>query len=49
MNYNESRESVKDFIRLSRQILTTKIQINDKKDETTRLLEYINMETDKMD
>jgi hypothetical protein len=41
----ETRESAQVYIDLSRQILVTKISINDKKDETERLLEYINAES----
>lgn len=42
------KESAKDFINTSRQILMSKISINLKKDENERLQEYITMEQEKL-
>jgi hypothetical protein len=44
----EGKESVKDFINLSRQILMAQISINTKNEENERLREYILMEQDKL-
>ena len=46
---NEGKESVKDFISISRQILMSQISINAKTDENQRLKEYIQMEQEKLD
>lgn len=45
----ENKESVKDFINFSRQILMSQISINQKKEENERLNEYITMEQEKLD
>lgn len=44
----EARETVRDFINFSRQILLNKIAINDKQAESERLQEYITMEEEKL-
>ena len=46
---NEGKESVKDYINFSRQILMSQISINQKKEENERLREYIMMEKEKLD
>lgn len=46
---NEGKESVKDFIDLSRSILRAQISINSKTEENERLQEYIAMETEKLE
>ena len=46
---NEGKESVKDYINFSRQILMSQISINQKKEENERLKEYILMEKEKLD
>ena len=46
---NEGKESTKEFISLSRQILMSQIAIKDKTDENSRLKEYITMEQEKID
>ena len=46
---NEGKESVKDFIDLSRAILRSQISINLKTEENDRLQEYIAMETEKLE
>ena len=43
------KETVKEFINLSRQILMSQISINAKKEENERLIEYIEMEKAKLD
>lgn len=48
MKGNEQRESIKDFLGISRQILLSQIQINTKKEERDRLIEYITMEQEKL-
>lgn len=45
----EGKESVKDFIDLSRAILRSQISINSKNEENERLQEYISMETEKLE
>lgn len=45
----EGKESVKDFIDLSRAILRAQISINSKTEENERLQEYIAMETEKLE
>ena len=45
---NEQRESIKEFLGISRQILLSQIQINSKKEEQERLIEYITMEQEKL-
>ena len=44
----EQRESSRDFISFSRQILLNRIAINDKNAESERLHEYITMEKEKL-
>ena len=46
---NESKESVRDFIENARKILISQIAINDKREETERLNEYIIMEREKLE
>ena len=46
---SEGRESVKDYINFSRQILMSQISINAKTEENLRLKEYIQMEQEKLD
>ena len=48
-NRNEQKESVRDFIFNARKILVSQIAINDKKEETERLNEYIIMEKEKLE
>ena len=45
----QQKESVRDFITNSRQILIAQISINDKSEETELLKEYIIMEKEKLD
>ena len=45
----QQKESVRDFILNSRQILMAQISINDKTEETELLKEYIIMEKEKLD
>jgi hypothetical protein len=45
----QQKESVRDFISNSRQILIAQISINDKSEETELLKEYIIMEKEKLD
>lgn len=45
----DQKESVKDFISNTRNILTAQIAINDKTEETERLKEYIIMEKEKLE
>jgi len=45
----QQKESVRDFIQNSRQILMAQISINDKTEETELLKEYIIMEKEKLD
>lgn len=45
----QQKESVRDFIQNSRQILMAQISINDKSEETELLKEYIIMEKEKLD
>lgn len=45
----QQKESVRDFISNSRQILMAQISINDKTEETELLKEYIIMEKEKLD
>ena len=45
----QQKETVRDFIDNSRKILKTQIAINDKKNETELLEEYIQMEREKLD
>ena len=46
---DQGKESVKEFINVSRQILVSQIAINDKSEESTRLQQYISMEQEKLD
>ena len=43
------KETVKEFINLSRQILMSQISINAKNEENERLIEYIAMEQAKLE
>ena len=45
----QQKESVREFIQNSRQILMAQISINDKTEETELLKEYIIMEKEKLD
>jgi hypothetical protein len=45
----EGKESVRDFINFSRQILLSHISIGNKKDESEMLKEYIMMEQEKLE
>lgn len=45
----EQKESVREFINNARSILVSQIAINDKREETERLNEYIIMEKEKLD
>ena len=45
----QQKETVRDFIKNTRQILMAQISINDKKEETDLLHEYIVMEKEKLD
>lgn len=45
----EEKETCKAFIGYSRAILMSQISINDKKEESERLKEYITMEQEKLD
>lgn len=46
--HKEGKESVKDFVNFSRQILMSQISINTKNEENERLKEYILMEQEKL-
>lgn len=48
-NHKNLRESSREFVSLSRQIVMTKISIDDKKTENERLLDYITMEQEKLE
>lgn len=45
----EGKESVREFVGFSRQILMSQISINTKNEENERLKEYITMEQEKLD
>lgn len=47
-NNSDQKESVRDFIQNARKILISQIAINDKREETERLNEYIIMEKEKL-
>lgn len=48
-NRNQQKESVKDFIWNARKILVSQIAINDKREETEKLEEFIIMEQEKLE